>query len=192
MDSNIAKQEIATKNEVIAYEALYRGEDSSFPNDVKTKITLDSILYTIGIDNVSSLPIFVNFEAGTLLENFIQFANPDRFGIEILESSRGLLPEIVEYIKMAHNKGFIIALDDFKMKHLFDKNVFKYVHIIKVDFRDTDDNEINKILSWKEEFPHLVFLAEKIETKQEYDKAVNLGFEYFQGNWINEPETVLF
>lgn len=39
-------------------------------------------------------------------------------------------------------------------------------------------------------FDHLKFLAEKIETYQEFDKALKLGFSYFQGYFFSHPEEI--
>ncbi|HHD64809.1 MAG TPA: HDOD domain-containing protein, partial [Desulfobulbaceae bacterium] len=61
--------------------------------------------------------------------------------------------------------------------------------IIKIDFRLSTIDEIERML-YKLSRYQLKFLAEKVETYDEFDRAAKLGFSYFQGYFFSKPETL--
>lgn len=61
--------------------------------------------------------------------------------------------------------------------------------IIKVDYRATTYEERKKLLECKAAYS-VEFLAEKIETPEEFSEALDMGFAYFQGYFFCKPVIV--
>ncbi|MBW6521228.1 MAG: HDOD domain-containing protein [Desulfoarculaceae bacterium] len=85
-------------------------------------------------------------------------------------------------------KGFGIARDDF-ICTCQTKNFLEFATIIKIDFGTTSISEIKDIIS-RCSLLSCSFLAEKIETHEEFHQAKELGFHYFQGYFFARPEVM--
>lgn len=188
----IARQEIVNaENKAVAYEVLYRNGDYKLGEDDNDKITLDVIVasflqigYSKMAENKEKLSF--NFTNGELLKNVSDTVVPGNVILEILETVE-FDSSLVDTLRELKQKGFIIALDDFKVDLVKDGNVYKYVDIIKVDFLNSTLEERKEIESLKIKFPHIVLLAEKIEDEEQYLSALNLGYSLFQGYFISKP-----
>lgn len=97
--------------------------------------------------------------------------------------------EIINRLVELKEKGYQIALDDF----VEDYNSFPLVplsNIIKYDLMatplDTIELEVRKALMQGK-----ILLAEKVETKEEYEKAKKMGFHLFQGYFFEKPSIIV-
>jgi EAL and modified HD-GYP domain-containing signal transduction protein len=107
--------------------------------------------------------------------------------VEILED---VIPDdsFIEACNMLKSKGYMLALDDFDSSYLYEE-VIEIVDIIKVDFMLTTLEE-RKELVYKYKKNKVKFLAEKVETKEEFDEAKIMGYDYFQGFFFSKPVLV--
>jgi len=189
--SYVARQPILNlEQELVAYELLFRdGESNSFPNidpNQATSNILTNNHLTLGVEQVTGdLPAYINFHAETLIRHFPSFLDPKHVVLEILEDV-AVSDELVHAVKSLKEKGYKLALDD----HDFDAKwdvLFPYIDIIKVDVLSMSIIEISQkirsIKNWNG-----VLLAEKVETKQQFDKLKMLGFTLFQGYFFARPE----
>ena len=109
--------------------------------------------------------------------------------IEILEDA---VPDNALYcaVKEMHAKGYQIALDDFMLDSEWDR-FLEYISVIKFDIQTTSRKEILEYINEKD---HLLggisFLAEKVETKDEFYFYSNAGFTLFQGYFFSRPEVL--
>jgi len=189
--SYVARQPILSSDqELVAYELLFRdGESNCFPNidpNQATSNILTNNHLTLGVEQVTGdLPAYINFHADTLIRHFPSFLDPKHVVLEILEDV-AVSDELVNAVKSLKAKGYKLALDD----HDFDAKwdvLFPYIDIIKVDVLSMSIIEISQkvrtIKNWNG-----VLLAEKVETKQQFDKLKMLGFTLFQGYFFARPE----
>lgn len=193
METTIARQPIfdARKN-LFAYELLYRGlEELSLAlvgGDRATSALLTSSFLTEGLERISnSRPCFVNFTAQLLLEGVAANFPKDKIVVEILEDVRPT-GDVVAACRQLKKDGYTLALDDF----IFNQNLAPLIEladIIKFDFRLTPAGEILQALRALAPYD-LAFLAEKVETHEEFEHAVQLGFTYFQGYFFAKPEVM--
>jgi len=201
MDTFVARQPIFdTKNDVYAYELLYRKDaaknfyDESADPDQASKKTLINSFVEIGLDKLTGgRKAFVNFTEHLLLDGTHELLSPELLTVEILENIVPT-PDILEACARIKKSGFQIALDDFvfsEENHAF----FDYTDIIKVDFLLTPIPEIatlaqllrDRQASGKQ---RIQLLAEKIENKEILNTALEMGFEYFQGYYFSKPVIV--
>jgi EAL and modified HD-GYP domain-containing signal transduction protein len=108
--------------------------------------------------------------------------------IEILETVKPG-KKLLGLCKDLHSKGYTIALDDYEHQSVW-AHFYPFIKIIKIDIQHTGLEEIKQVIAAIKDHPHIELLAEKVETYQEYDQAVKLGFKYFQGYFFAKPEMV--
>lgn len=192
MDVYVARQAIFDINkEVIAYELLFRNNNiNKFISIENSNPTLDVIrnsFSVIGLDKVTGgKRAFINFDEELIKSGIIEEFPKDNIVIEVLETVK---PDdtIIECCRSLKEKGYIIALDDFEYNEEFDE-LIKYIDIIKVDFIITKGNERKEVINRiKIKNKGIKFLAEKVETEEEYEEAIGCGYSYFQGYFFCKP-----
>lgn len=198
MEVFIGRQPIFNLHEqVVAYELLYRSKNvNAFPmvdSDAATIDVLVNSFLSIGFEEVTKgKPGFVNFTENLLMSSIHEFLNPSQVVIEILEDVP-LTAQLVERVIELKKQGFQIALDDFMMDdqvEVYDE-LFEQIDYIKVDFLASSivkRMEIeNKV---KEKFPHIQLLAEKVETRHQFEVAKSSGYVLFQGYFFEQPQII--
>lgn len=192
MDVYIARQPIFDRNmQVYGYELLYRKSSDNFyvemDDDQATAELIYNSFFVFGLkDLTDDSKAFINFSK-ELIGSDVPYLLPSQGVVfEILE--RG---EITEKTIDACNKlkanGYMLALDDF----VFDEKYLPLIEvadIIKIEFpvvkRDSQLRLINKYKS------KIKFLAEKIETKEDYKQAYEMGYQLFQGYFFSRPAVI--
>ncbi|WP_274308035.1 EAL and HDOD domain-containing protein [Solibacillus daqui] len=196
MEVFIGRQPIFnSEEEIVAYELLYRNNGvNKFSQIDSDKATIDVLINSfikIGFQEVSNgLPSFINFTENLIMQEELHFLNPTKVVIELLEDIP-ITPALIDRLKTIKRDGFKLALDDFTMDEsvLIYDNLFELVDYIKVDFIQTSEQERaiieNKV---KAKFPHIQLLAEKVETREDYEQAKNSGYSLFQGYFFQQPQ----
>ena len=193
MDFFIARQPIFNAHKkLFAYELLYRGtKTSQLGNTTGNKATtsvLSSVFLTEGIEKISGLrPCFINFTRDLLLQNLPASFPKKLVVVEVLEDVPPT-PEIVAICRRLRDDGYTIALDDF----VYDPSLEPLIaiaDIIKFDFLLTPVDTLQKVLH-KLSRHNLQYLAEKVESYEDFEKAVKLDFSYFQGFFFCKPERI--
>lgn len=193
MEVFVARQPIFDKNHrVVAYELLFRSSMSnSFSYSDGDRATIEVIknsFINIGIDKiVGDKKAFINFTEKILKSDVVDILSPKVIVIEVLENVEPT-EEIFNVCKNLKSKGFILALDDFVFNSKY-INLIKIADIIKVDFMITKGYERKKIIELVKN-KNIKFLAEKVETMEEFKQAVDFGYSYFQGYYFSKPSIV--
>jgi EAL and modified HD-GYP domain-containing signal transduction protein len=189
MDVFIGRQPILDREEnVIAYELLYRNSLSNryegLDHDSATVDVMVNSFTGIGIKEVGERKkCFINFTENLLLNRVPTYISPEYIVIEILETVN-LTNEVVEVCKELKNKGYTIALDDVSVQRDL-AELIPFVDIIKIDYLVMDKNDIRDMINQYR--GQVKFLAEKIENREEYTEAMDMGFDYFQGYFFSKP-----
>ncbi|ATD55656.1 EAL and HDOD domain-containing protein [Clostridium chauvoei] len=199
MDIFIARQAVYDKNEkTVAYELLYR---SSLENKFDSSVNPEDATYKV-IQNISSFGLekltnnkraFVNFPEEVINSNMATLLPKQRTVIEVLETVKPT-KEILDNLLFLKRKGYCIALDDVNDIDKVEKFI-GIVDIVKVDFMFSSKEKrieiVNFIKDNNSKSGNIKLLAEKIETKEEFEEAINLGFHYFQGYYFSAPSVIL-
>ena len=189
-----ARQPILDVNKKLyAYELLFRDSiDNVFPEidgDEATSKMIEASKFNMGIsDFTGSKPAFINFTLETLKQGYPEMLTNEEVVIEILETVKPG-KKLLSICKDLHSKGYIIALDDYEHQSVW-SHFYPYIKIIKIDIQQTNFEETQQVIEAIKNHPHIELLAEKVETYQEYNQALQLGFKYFQGFFFAKPEMV--
>lgn len=192
--SYVARQPIVdSKHNIVAYELLYRnGEKNSFPDiaadEATQKLFVEQLL--IGQSRILGDRLgFVNFDLETLKKR-VPFDFPhERYVIEVLESCEPT-DELYALLIELKGAGFQLALDDFVPSNKWRK-FFPIIDIIKFDIHATSLSQCEKVMNALHMYD-IQYLAEKVETYDEFEQARKLGFQFFQGYYFKKPEMMKY
>jgi EAL and modified HD-GYP domain-containing signal transduction protein len=187
----VARQPIFDKNlNLFGYELLYRKSQNNFfeetDDDQATASVLDNSFF-IGLGELTdNTRAFINFSGNLLLDETPLILPPNNVVVEILERV-DITESIVERCKQLKARGYKIALDDFILSDDYEafEPLIEYVDIIKID--NFKDLERLKHPFFKRQRKKITFLAEKIETFDEFMLAGKLGYSLFQGFFFSKP-----
>ncbi|MFL0198175.1 EAL and HDOD domain-containing protein [Clostridium sp. WILCCON 0269] len=194
MDIFIARQPIFDRfNKIYGYELLFRDDikKNKFSENNGDKATIEVIrnsVFYIGINRVTENKMaFINFTENILTSEIFSIISPETVVIEILENVKPS-NEVINACKILKQNGFILALDDFVLNEEH-KKFIDFADIIKVDFRVTQGYDRKKIIN-DVKSKKIKFLAEKVETANEFNEALQYGYTYFQGYYFGKPTII--
>lgn len=189
-----ARQPILDKNKkLFAYELLFRDSlDNIFPDvdaELATSKMIEASQFNMGISEfTANKPAFINFTLDTMSKGYPNMLTPAEVVVEILETVKPG-KKLLALCKELHHSGYVLALDDYEHQNVW-SHFYPYVKIIKIDLRQTGFDEVKVIKQAIINHPHIQLLAEKVETYEEYNQALEHGFELFQGFFFAKPEMV--
>lgn len=187
----MARQPIYNKKQALAaYELLYRSGDHTQAGHVGEEEAARSLvtsLVDIGLTRLTGdVRAFINVDQSLLASGVLSMLPTGRVVIEILETVEPT-PKNVQLVKQLHQAGYTIALDDF-VANAETEAFVPYADIIKFDVMDLGaqlSKQVHRVVR-----PGLSLLAEKVETKAQFEQCKRLGFEFFQGYFFSKPEVM--
>ena len=188
----IARQPIfSNREEVVGYELLFRaGAEDYFECDDPDRAsctTMDRTLL-LGDERLTrGKPAFVNCTRELLVKQLVTVMPSDKTVLEVLED----VPpdaEVIAACEQLKRRGYRIALDDYTGDERWEP-LLHLADILKVDFR-LANHERREELSRRFRSRRLSLLAEKVETREEFDWARSHGYRYFQGYFFSRPTMV--
>lgn len=175
--------------EVHAYELLFRGgPENHFVQTESASVTVLDHVLLFGLESLTrNKRAFINLDEESLIRYVARLLPKSKVVLEILES----VPPNAEMLAACHRlkeSGYTLALDDFSWKQEWEPflDISDYV---KVDFRATDLAEQENLVR-RFSGRNIGVLAEKIETREEFQSAKNIGYSFFQGFLLTKPEMV--
>ena len=177
---------------VYAYELLFRADsDNSAKFTDGDQATSDVIVNTfleIGLDNiVGDRLAFINLTRAFFVGEHTISLPRDRVVLELLEDIEAD-EEVVNSVKRLSEQGYSIALDDF-IYHESLQPLVQLADIVKIDIMAMSRDEIREHVEALRQHP-LRLVAEKVETQEEHDYCMELGFDYFQGYFLAQPKVI--
>lgn len=187
----IARQPIFDNEmHIYGYELLYRSNQlnrfDGTDDDVATASLLDDFFLTEFNELVGDTRGFVNFSENLLLDKVPLLLPKEKVVVEILERVE-VTDQLIEVCRDLKNKGYSLALDDFILHESDPKyrSLLDLVDIVKIEF---DHSTMNQQVALIRQYHHKVkFLAEKVETREEYMQAIGMGYSLFQGYFFSKP-----
>jgi len=188
-----ASQPIYSRNnDIYAHELLYRNENGVSAFEVGDSVATSEVLYNLCtglLDYVEhvKLPVCVNVSTEFLLSGLFLPLAPNHVIVELVERIEPTT-EIIDAVKRWVDKGFRFALDDFEFQDSWTP-LLEFASIIKVDIEKTSFEIAQQRF---EQLKHLdaLWLAERVEDEETYERYIELGFDLFQGYYLARPTVV--
>ncbi len=189
----VGRQPIYSRRlELYAYELLYRGADVDFADftegDKATSQVLLNTFTEFGIERVVGGHLaFVNLTRGFIIGEYPLPVPRTQVVLEVLED---IEPDedVLAGLKELRRRGFRIALDDFVYRAGYEP-MLALADIVKVDVLGCNEAEVRKRYAELEPFGAKL-LAEKIETRDQFELCLDCGFDFFQGYFLAKPNVV--
>lgn len=178
--------------EVYAYELLYRGGPVDFADfeegDRATSQVLLNAFNEFGVERVvGSRLAFVNLTRGFIIGEYPLPLPRSKVVLEVLED----VPadeEVIAGLRALRKQGYRIALDDF-IHCPATEPLLPLSDIVKVDVLGLSEEQILERVGLLRTYgPKL--LAEKIESREQFEVCQEAGFEYFQGYFLARPSVL--
>jgi EAL and modified HD-GYP domain-containing signal transduction protein len=178
---------------VVAYELLYRRSpraataEITDPGQATLQVVTNAAL-EIGLERLAGgLPVHVNFPEELLAAVPDLPLRPELVVIEVLEDVRGD-PKVIEGLKALRARGHRIALDDYSPQ-LSDPRLLEFADIAKLEISHVEPPELARLVK-ELKARGLELIAEQVETVEQFEHCIELGFDGFQGNFLQHPQTL--
>ena len=188
----VARQPILDRQErVYGYEILFRDGLENVCRtddpDQACRSTLDRSLL-IGLDQLcDGKRAFLNCTREVLLQDFVRLFAPEAIVVEVLETTT-CDEAVVEVCRRLRSSNYQLALDDFVPKDPR-KALLPVANWLKVDWPRVTPKDCRALIA-EHRRPGLCLLAEKIETREDFQLALDMGFDYFQGYFFAKPAII--
>ncbi|WP_070963945.1 EAL and HDOD domain-containing protein [Vibrio sonorensis] len=192
--SFVARQPIVDCEEkLIGYELLFReGKNNAFPDidpdKATSKVLLGVYFKNDSYDSILQDKVgFVNFPYKSIVKMVPALMPKSKIVVEILEDCPPT-DELLQSVKKLKRLGYKIALDDFVPSPEW-RSFLPYIDIIKFDISTVPLAKV-AVLIKKLDKSKIQFVAERVETQEDFLNCKEIGFDYFQGYYFAKPELV--
>lgn len=186
----LGRQPILDRNQALfGYELLFRNAPVG-PANITSELTATAAVIAhasqLGMDKVTGDTLgFVNVDADVIMSDISVFLPRDKVVLEIVGSMK-LTEDVHARIAELVGQGFSFALENVAADSSHIQQLLPLVHYVKMDMRAIDLPTLKALAPrFKKEKKKLV--AEKVETREEFETSLKLGFDYFQGYYFAKP-----
>lgn len=174
-----------------AYELLYRSDHVRRAGKLGPEDELNAlanVLVEVGLDRLAGSNLaYINVPSNLLASDALRLLPAERVVLEVLEDTPWN-DEVERNLRELKAEGYRLALDDYIFEDRHDP-FLSIVDIVKVDILGVPKEKLrtgkSKLTRWGQKY-----LAEKVETPDEFDACQRMGFDYFQGYFFSKPATI--
>lgn len=192
----LRKQAIYDKRGNVAFWEVFVQDPTTgkYPEDIDplkaTTIAVD-VLVELGAYRVGEGKIvFVNVPAIFLEASMFDLLSPEYVGIELVEN-KNITTQTYNAIELLLKRGFKFCIDDFGFERIDYLPLLSKAHFVKIDIKNSpyDLDELKEVIAIVKSLKKSV-IAKNIETEEDYKRAKEYGFDYFQGFYLSPPTLV--
>jgi len=192
----LRKQAIYDKRGNVAFWEVFVQDATTgkYPKDIDplkaTTIAVD-VLVELGAYRVGEGKIvFVNVPAIFLEASMFDLLSPEYVGIELVEN-KNITTQTYNAIELLLKRGFKFCIDDFGFERIDYLPLLRKTHFVKIDIKNSPYNwkELKEVMVVLKNLKKSV-IAKDIETEEDYKRAKEYGFDYFQGLYLSPPTLV--
>ena len=190
MYAYIARQPILNPSrETVAYELFYRDGSGNAARiqdpDAATKAVLTEAVTLFGFRQLSGgLPAYINFTRNLILNDYARQSDPKNIVVQVFDD----IPvdgELETKLRALRQSGYTLSLKGYSERSRF-HYLLPLFHVIRLDFRRTN-SVFQRDAVRNHGAPGTLFLADKVETEQEFSAARAMGYALFQGYFFEKP-----
>jgi EAL and modified HD-GYP domain-containing signal transduction protein len=186
----LGRQPILDRNQAMfGYELLFRNAPvgpAQITSELSATAAVISHASQLGMEKVIGDGFgFVNVDADALMSDILVFLPRDKIVLEIAESM-AMTPPLIGRLTELASQGFSFALKTIARDTKPEAELMRIVEYVKIDMRAADLVTIATMSQmFQQEKKKLI--AEKVETREEFKRGLDLGFQYFQGYYFAKP-----
>jgi c-di-GMP-related signal transduction protein len=186
----LGRQPILDRDQrLVAYELLFRSGQvnaSEVTDDLQATASVINHAFTeMGIQAVLGPHRgFINVSADMLHSDMIELLPREQVVLELLETIE-INSDIVSRCHELREKGFSLALDDFVFDEAYIP-LLGIVDIVKIDLLLHGPDELRNAVQRLKQWP-VKLLAEKVDSAEQAQYCMELGFDLFQGYYFAKP-----
>jgi Predicted signal transduction protein containing EAL and modified HD-GYP domains len=192
----LRKQAIYDKDGNVAFWEVFVQDDTTRKHSEDIDPLRDA---TIAVDLLVELGayrvgegkiVFVNVPAIFLEASMFDLLSPEYVGIELVEN-KNITTQTYNAIKLLLKRGFKFCIDDFGFERIDYLPLLSKTHFVKIDIKNSpyDLDELKEVIAIVKSLKKSV-IAKNIETEEDYKRAKDYGFDYFQGSYLSPPTVV--
>ncbi|MBI3448004.1 MAG: HDOD domain-containing protein [Acidobacteria bacterium] len=189
-DLFVARQPILDRRQdLFAYELLFRsGPENYFHHpdqDAASRKLISDSMLVFGFENLLGRHRgFINASREVVIDGSLSLLPSRQAVVELLETVEAD-DEVLAACRALKEQGYLIALDDYRPRPELDALV-EIADFIKVDFAEVKGEGRRELVDAHR--PRgIQMLAEKVETREDFDEALEAGYAYFQGYFFARP-----
>ena len=190
MEVFVARQPIFDRQmATYGYELLYRrnSENNFYEGEDDSQATADVIHNAFLVMQFQTLTggarAFINFSQKLIERGIPHLLPSENIVVEITEQVEPT-ETVIDACRALKQAGYTLALDDFVFGEAY-LPLLEIADIVKIDIRVTPSAEQSRLIHTYGRTCR--FLAEKVETREEYQASVVRGFTFFQGYFFSKP-----
>ena len=185
----LGRQPILDRNQTLfGYELLFRNEPvgpALVVNELSATAAVIAHASQLGMERTIGDALgFVNVDADVLMTDIFSFLPRERVVLEIADNLP-LTPELLARMQELGGGGFQFALHG-AAEGEHTEALLPLVQYVKLDVHHTP---LSSLMQQAPRFQQLrkKLVAEKVESREEFKNALDLGFDYFQGYYFSKP-----
>ena len=176
--------------DVVGYELLFRGANENVAvfsdHDEATSTVVLNTFTEMGLDSVvGDRRAWINVTRDFLLGGLTRIIPRGRVVLELLED-QVVDDALINALEDHRARGYSIALDDYSWSDALEP-ALEHADIIKLDVLGRDSAAVEADIA-RLAGRGLTLLAEKVETREDHERCLELGFTLFQGYFFCKPE----
>lgn len=181
------------EQQLCAYELLFRSSchNAAFITDgvQATATVIANAFAELGIEAaLGDCRGFINVDEQFLLSDMLELLPRHAVVLEILETVPPSAA-VIERCKALKAAGFTLALDDVTQLEPAYAELLALVEIVKVDIQQLSRIELMQlVMKLKPKGKQL--LAEKVDSREQMEQCLKLGFSLFQGYYFAKPTII--
>jgi c-di-GMP-related signal transduction protein len=193
-DVFVGRQPILEKDRsIFGYELLFRSNQAAGGANIASNIRATASVMTNTLNNIGLKQLigerrgFINVDVEIMESGILDLLPPENTVLELLETV-SITEDALALCKKMRQAGYSIALDDF----VFDESylpMFSVADYVKIDVLATPRVDLPGLAKELAKH-HVKLLAEKVETREDFQYCRDLGFIYFQGYFFAKPSLV--
>ena len=193
-DFYLGRQPILDRSQsLFGYEMLFRAgssEQAAFDTDLSATAGVIAHVAQLGLERViGDAQGFLNVDAAVLASDIFVFLPREKVVLELVETMP-VTRDVLARIGMLKNHGFRFALDNVRADSADVQALLPLIDWVKMDSRELPvAARSNLIPRFRQANKKLV--AEKVESRAQFQTCMDLGFDYFQGYYFAKPSLII-
>ncbi|WP_296057090.1 HDOD domain-containing protein [uncultured Amphritea sp.] len=189
----LARQPVFNKSQdVQAYSLLYRSDSGLLPSEFSDEQATASVIlnnYAVASSDgkTKHLPLFVKLTQSMLLSDMLPDLPREGVVFELLRED-GISKELLSVLRERKAQGYRFALTHYTGDKV-QTPLLDLMYVVKIDIQRHDDAELKQLVNFCKPY-RVHLLADKVESQEDFRRAIDFSFNLFQGYFLCRPVSI--